>query len=92
MAEDNKKPEIKKPKFNAYWIYIGVFLLIVGFQFFGGNSWTQPNKTTQTQFEEFLIAGDVEEIKIVTEGRLKYFLLPMRRQRRYTTKIKVVAF
>ena len=51
MAEDNKKPEIKKPKFNAYWIYIGVFLLIVGFQFFGGSSWTQPNKTTQTQFE-----------------------------------------
>lgn len=74
MAEENKKPEIKKPKFNAYWIYIGVFLLIVGFQFFGGNSWTQPNKTTQTQFEEFLIAGDVEEIKIVNRRTIKVFL------------------
>ncbi|MEM7086591.1 MAG: ATP-dependent zinc metalloprotease FtsH [Bacteroidota bacterium] len=76
MAEENKKPEIKKPKFNAYWIYIGVFLLIVGFQFFGGSSWTQPNKTTQTQFEEFLIAGDVEEIKIVNRRTIKVFLTP----------------
>jgi ATP-dependent metalloprotease FtsH len=76
MADDNKKPEIKKPKFNAYWIYIGVFLLIVGFQFFGGNSWTQPNKTTQTQFEEFLIAGDVENIKIINRRKIQVFLTP----------------
>jgi len=76
MADDNKKPEVKKPKFNAYWIYIGIFLLIVGFQFFGGNSWTQPNKTTQTQFEEFLIAGDVENIKIVNRRKIEVFLTP----------------
>ena len=74
MAEENKKPEVKKPKFNAYWIYIGIFLLIVGFQFFGGNSWSQPKKTTQTQFEEYLIAGDVAEIKIVNRRTIKVFL------------------
>ncbi|MBL4663491.1 MAG: AAA family ATPase, partial [Flavobacteriaceae bacterium] len=74
MADDKKKPESKKSKFNSYWIYIGVFLLIIGFQFFGGNSWSQPNKTTQTQFEEFLIAGDVEEIKIVNRRIIKVFL------------------
>lgn len=76
MADENKKSENKKPKFNAYWIYIGVFLLIVGFQFFGGNSWTQPNKTTQTQFEEFLIAGDVENIKIVNRRKIEVYLTP----------------
>ena len=76
MADENKKAENKKPKFNAYWIYIGVFLLIVGFQFFGGNSWTQPNKTTQTQFEEFLIAGDVENIKIVNRRKIEVYLTP----------------
>ena len=74
MADENKKPDIKKPKINAYWIYIAVFLLIIGFQFFGGSSWTQPNKTTQTEFEEFLIAGDVEEIKIVNRRTIRVFL------------------
>jgi cell division protease FtsH len=42
MADENKKPEVKKPKFNAYWIYIGIFLLFIGIQFFGGSSWSQP--------------------------------------------------
>lgn len=74
MANENKKPEVKKPKFNSYWIYIGLFLLIIGFQFFGGNSFSQPKKTTQTQFEEFLIAGDVKEIKIVNRRTIKVFL------------------
>jgi len=74
MADENKKPDLKKPKINAYWIYIAVFLLIIGFQFFGGSSWTQPNKTTQTEFEEFLIAGDVEEIKIVNRRKIRVFL------------------
>jgi len=76
MANENKKPEVKKPKFNSIWIYVGIFLLIIGFQFFGGNSWTQPKKTTQTQFEDYLAAGDVEEIKIVNRRTIKVFLTP----------------
>ncbi len=74
MANDNKKPEVKKPKFNSYWIYIGLFLLIIGFQFFGGNTFSQPKKITQTEFEEFLIAGEVKEIKIVNRRAIKVIL------------------
>ena len=48
MAGENKKPEIKKPKFNAYWIYAAIILVFLGIQIFGGNSWTQPAKTTQS--------------------------------------------
>ncbi|MEM7186113.1 MAG: ATP-dependent zinc metalloprotease FtsH [Bacteroidota bacterium] len=76
MANENKKPEIKKPKFNSFWIYIGIFLLIIGFQFFSGNSWSQPAKTTQIQFEEYLEDGDVEKIKIVNRRTVKVFLTP----------------
>ncbi len=74
MADENKKPEVKKPKFNAYWIYIGIFLLFIGIQFFGGSSWSQPTKTSQTQFEEYLAAGDVRDIKIINRRTVKVFL------------------
>jgi cell division protease FtsH len=74
MADENKKPEVKKPKFNAYWIYIGIFLLFIGIQIFGGSSWSQPSKTSQTQFEEYLAAGDVKDIKIINRRTVKVFL------------------
>ena len=56
MADENKdrKPEIKKPKFSAYWIYGAIFLVFIGIQFFSGGSWSQPAKTTQAEFERFL--------------------------------------
>jgi len=74
MADENKKPEVKKPKFNAYWIYIGIFLLFIGIQFFGGSSWSQPQKTSQTQFEEYLAAGDVREINVINRRTVEVFL------------------
>jgi len=74
MADENKKPEVKKPKFNAYWIYIGIFLLFIGIQFFSGSSWSQPKKTSQTQFETYLAAGDIKDIKIINRRTVKVFL------------------
>lgn len=46
MAEDNKdkKPELKKPKFSAYWIYGAIFLVFIGIQFFGSGNWAQPTQ------------------------------------------------
>ncbi|QNJ96830.1 ATP-dependent zinc metalloprotease FtsH [Constantimarinum furrinae] len=78
MADDNKnkKPETKKPKFNSYWIYGAIILIFLGIQIFGGNSWTQPSKTTQTDFQEYLRAGDVEKVEIVNKKVAKVFLTP----------------
>ncbi len=81
MANENKKPEAKKPKFNAYWIYIGIFLLFIGIQFFGGNSWTQPRKTTQAEFQQYLKDGDVEKIEIINKKTAKVYLTPEARQK-----------
>ena len=88
MANENKKPEIKKPKFNSFWIYIGIFLLIIGFQFFSGNSWSQPAKTTQIQFEEYLEQGDVEKITIVNRRTIKVFLTPEAKTKEVHSKNK----
>jgi|TARA_R100000306_G_scaffold15292_5_gene19412 cell division protease FtsH len=75
MAKEDKnnKPEKKKPKFNNYWIYAAIFLLFMGIQFFGGN-WSQPEKTTKSQFEQFLRDGDVAKVKIVNHKIAKVFL------------------
>jgi len=76
MAEEdkNKKPEVKKPKFSSYWYIGAIFLMLIGFQFFGGSSWSQPNKTSQAEFERFLQDGDVDRIEIVNRKMAKVYL------------------
>ena len=78
MAEDkkDKKPEIKKPKFNTYWVYGAIFLVFIGIQFFGSGSWAQPGRTTQAQFEQYLRDGDIEKIEIVNKKVAKVYLTP----------------
>ncbi|PQB03775.1 ATP-dependent zinc metalloprotease FtsH [Aureitalea marina] len=76
MAEDNKKPDLKKPRFNAYWIYAAIILVFLGLQFFGGSSWTQPAQTTQAEFQQYLRDGDVEKIEIVNKKLAKVYLTP----------------
>ena len=76
MADENKdkKPEIKKPKFSAYWIYGAIFMIFIGIQFFGSGSWSQPAKSTQAEFERFLRDGDVEKVEIVNQKVAKVYL------------------
>jgi len=75
MANENKnKPEIKKPKFNAYWIYAAIIVVILGTQFFGGSNWSQPAKTTQSEFNQFLTDGDVDKIEIINKKVAKVYL------------------
>jgi len=78
MADDkkknNKKPETKKPKFSPYWIYAAIILVFFGIQFFGGNSWSQPQKTTQGEFKSFLRNGDVDRVLVVNDQVAKVFL------------------
>lgn len=77
MAEDNKtkkKTDSKKPKPNFYWIYGAIILLFFGIQIFGGGNWSQPAKTNQAKFEEFLRAGDVEKVDIINKKNAKVYL------------------
>ncbi|MBV1923337.1 MAG: peptidase M41, partial [Flavobacteriaceae bacterium] len=74
MANEDKKPEVKKPKFNAYWIYASIIIIIIGAQIFGGGSLSQPSQTTETDFQEYLINGDVEKIEIVNRKLAKVYL------------------
>ena len=74
MAKDHKKPDLKKPKFNSYWIYAAIVVVFIGLNLFGGWSWSQPNKTTQGAFETFLRDGDVEKVEIINRKVAKVYL------------------
>ena len=76
MASNNKKSELKKPKFNSYWIYGAIILVFIVLNVFGGGSWSQPKKTTQGEFETLLRDGDVEKVEIVNRKIAKVYLTP----------------
>jgi cell division protease FtsH len=92
MANENKKPEIKKPRFNAYWIYAAIIMIFLGIQFFGGSSWSQPAKTTQSEFENYLRDGDVEKIEIINKKKAQVYLTAEARQKSVHTNNKTKSF
>ena len=76
MANNNKKSELKNPKFNSYWIYGAIIIVFIALNVFGGGSWSQPKKTTQGEFETLLRDGDVEKVEIVNRKIAKVYLTP----------------
>jgi len=70
----DKKPEIKKPKFSPYWITAAVLVALIAFNILGGDALTQPQKTTQSQFESYLGDGDVEKVVLVNRRKAEVFL------------------
>jgi len=76
MAEENKnkKNESKRPKPSYYWIYAAIILLFFGIQIFGGGSWSQPEKTNQAKFEEFLKNGDVDKVDVINKKIAQVYL------------------
>ncbi len=74
--ENNNNTSPKRPKFSSYWIYGVILAIIIGMQFFsGGSNWQTPPDTTPAKLQEFLKAGDVSKIVIITNTRqAKVFL------------------
>ena len=88
MANNNKKSELKNPKFNSYWIYGAIILVFIVLNVFGGGSWSQPKKTTQGEFETLLRDGDVEKVEIVNRKIAKVYLTPEAKDKEKHTKNK----
>ncbi|WP_437399390.1 ATP-dependent zinc metalloprotease FtsH [Flagellimonas lutimaris] len=77
MAKENNPNNNtpKKPRLSSWWIYGVVIALIIGFQFFGGSSFSSTEKTTTSELQEFLRNGDISKIVIITNTRqAKVFL------------------
>lgn len=67
---------IKTPKFNSYWLFFIVALLIIGFNFF--NLQTEPVKTNWQEVKtKMLEKGNVEKFVVITNrGQVNVFIKP----------------
>lgn len=75
----NKKPRRpqsnrKKPKFNSYWIFVGILLLFLGMQFFGDGGFGEPDKISPAKFQEYLEDGDVDKVEIIHHQTANVYL------------------
>ena len=63
-----KNNNSQKPKFNIYWIYGFIISILLAMSFFSGNSNYNSVKTNISEFERYLNAGDVSEIKVINQN------------------------
>ncbi|MEP3208560.1 MAG: ATP-dependent zinc metalloprotease FtsH [Maribacter sp.] len=73
--ENNNNTNPKKPKFNSWWIYGLIAVVLIGFQFVGSSSFNNTSETTTSELHEFLRNGDVDKILVINNTRqAKVFL------------------
>ena len=63
-----KNNNSQKPKFNIYWIYGFIISILLAMSFFSGDSNYSSVKTNISEFERYLNAGDVSEIKVINQN------------------------
>ena len=64
----------KTPKLNPYWLYGTIIVVLLGISLFGEGSIQSSNKTNTSDFEKFLLNGDIEKVLIQNEKIAKIFL------------------
>ncbi|MBW2961744.1 ATP-dependent zinc metalloprotease FtsH [Mesonia aestuariivivens] len=72
--QNKKKPGSNKPKFNSYWIYIGIVLIFLGLNFFGGMGFNEPSKSNISEFEQYLKQGDVKKVIVINDRTANVYL------------------
>lgn len=70
---NNQPPN--KPKFSVYWIYAIAISIFIGLQLFS-NGFQGVKKTTPSEFQSFLAAGDIEKVVIVNKSMARVYLTP----------------
>ncbi len=65
----------KKPRFNIYWVYGIILVLLLGLQFFGNNFNSNVKKMSFQDFKrEYLDEGKVEKLIVVNKEEVEVFL------------------
>ena len=67
MAKKEKTPP-KKPAINSYWLYASIILFFIGMSFFGGSySMSSDQKINISNFENYLLDGEVSKVAVVNK-------------------------
>ncbi len=69
-----KKKKDNKPKFNPYWLYGMVIVLLLSLSFFGEGNLQSTGKTNTSTFERYLNNGDIDRVVIQNEKTARIFL------------------
>jgi len=70
---DNNKNEVKKPKFNVFWIYGAISLILLFFVL--NNNTDTENEVSFSKFKEYVPQNDIKEIVMVPNMRLAHVYL-----------------
>ncbi|TMM32034.1 ATP-dependent zinc metalloprotease FtsH [Polaribacter aestuariivivens] len=71
--KDNNSNNAPKFKFNAYWIYGAIFLLLIGFQFFSSGDLASKS-ISKNEFGEVLRENDIDKIIVVNKNIAQIFI------------------
>ncbi|MBU3715065.1 MAG: hypothetical protein FGM46_08980, partial [Ferruginibacter sp.] len=69
QPSSGQNPQNKKSKFNIYWIYGIIFLLIISYNLFRGVE-SSGIEIYETNFKELLKQGDVTKYKIIGNKKI----------------------
>ena len=69
-SNNNKK---NMPKFNFYWVYGAIFVLLIAFQFLNSGDSSSRNISTN-KFSEILNSNDIKEIVIINRRSAQIYL------------------
>ena len=70
---DKKRNKSKQPKFNYYWIYGILALILLGANFFNFTN-TNTKELDISAFENMISQGDVETVKIINNKNVEVFI------------------
>tara|TARA_R110002126_G_scaffold124451_3_gene266492 strand:+ start:67867 stop:69849 length:1983 start_codon:yes stop_codon:yes gene_type:complete len=75
MSDSNKenKSNLPKFKFNSYWIYGAVLIVIIAIQFFSSGDLASKN-ITKNKFDEILKDNDIKKIVVLNKDIAQIFL------------------
>jgi cell division protease FtsH len=77
MKPGNENPNQRKgPKFNIYWIYGIILLIILGAQFVGGSFGSGPAEHTFQDFKDNLNKGQVAKLQVINNDHVEVYLKP----------------
>tara|TARA_B100001059_G_scaffold132905_1_gene132992 strand:- start:1819 stop:3771 length:1953 start_codon:yes stop_codon:yes gene_type:complete len=63
-----EKNNLKKPKFNSYWMYGIIVTILLGLSMFTEDSNSGLRKTNISEFERFLNNGDIKEVSVINKN------------------------
>lgn len=72
QKKDNK-PNIPKFKFNAYWIYAAIFIVVIAFNFFGSGD-LGSRSISKNEFYSILRANDVSKIEVLNNSVAQIYI------------------